>query len=115
MLKKRREAAEQVAESLFAAESAIDAALARTAALAGMIPTVREEAHLAACVGQGAIEQAIETLKVLGEARRLIVRTHEELAATQARIGLGSIAWGGGGKGEEGETTTFRLAVVDAA
>ena len=114
MLKKRREAADQVAESLFAAESAIDAALARTAALAGMIPTVREDAHLAACVGQGAIEQAIETLKLLGEARRSIVQTHEELAATQRRIGLRSVGSGGGIKVEE-EPVGLRLATVEAA
>ena len=94
MLEKRRKAAEQVAESLFAAESAIDAALAKTAALAGIIPSVREEAQLAACVGQEAVEQAIETLKVLGEARRLIVKTHAELSVTQKNIGLGAVALG---------------------
>ena len=114
MLNQRRKAAEQVAESLFAAESAIDAALAKTAALAGIIPAVREDARLAACVGQEAVEQAIETLRVLGEARRLIVRTHEELSATQKRIGLGAVSFGGLGKFDE-EPISARLHAVKAA
>jgi hypothetical protein len=114
MLEKRRKAADQVAQSLFAAESAIDAALAKTAALAGIIPAVREEAQLAACVGQEAVEQAIETLRVLAEARRSIVKMHEELATTQKRIGLGAVSFGGLGKHEE-QPIEARLRAVKAA
>ena len=38
MLKQRRQYADQVASNLFAAEHAIDAALAKTASLAGVVP-----------------------------------------------------------------------------
>ena len=114
MLKKRREAVERVTESLFAAECAIDDAVTRTAALAGLIPVVRQEAELAACVGQEAMERAIETLKVLGEARRLIVQTHEDLAATQRRIGVRTTSTGGW-NGKDEEPVGLRLATVEAA
>ena len=91
MLKQRRQAAEQVAESLFAAEAAIDAALACTAKLAGQMPTVRQDARLSALIGQGAIEQAIEAMGALSQARRSICATHKELSLAQGHIGLGAV------------------------
>ncbi len=92
MLKERRLAAEQVAESLFAAEAAIDAALACTAKLAGQMPSVRQDARLSALIGQGAIEQAIEAMSALSHARRSICATHKELSLAQGHIGLGAVA-----------------------
>ena len=55
MLKQRRAAAEIVAEALFAAEKAIDDAIAQTAALAGLMPVSRQDANLSAVVGQDAL------------------------------------------------------------
>ena len=52
MLKQRRLIADQVAASLFEAESAIDAALAKAAGLAGVMPAMRADAGLSALVGQ---------------------------------------------------------------
>ena len=111
MTDNRIEIARQVADQLFAAETAIDTALARTAALAGMMPSVREDVRLSALVGQGAIERAqrldraldgaladeraIETLSALGEARRKIVETHKQLSITQKQMGLGPLNFGG--------------------
>ena len=100
MLKERRKIAEQVAASLIAAEAAIDAALACTASLAGQMPALRGDAKLSALIGQGAIEQAIEAMSALGQARRNIVATHRELSLAQTQIGLGAVnvvAGGGGG------------------
>lgn len=91
----RLEIARRVADQLFAAESAIDAALAQTAALAGVIPAVREDARLSALTGQGAIERAIETMAALGQARRSIVEMHKQLSITQKQIGLGTVNFGG--------------------
>jgi hypothetical protein len=91
MLKARRHAAEQVAASLIAAETAIDTALALTAKLAGQMPAVRTEAGLSALIGQGALEQAIETMSALGLARNHIVATHKELSLAQTHIGLGAV------------------------
>ena len=56
MLKQRRQYADQVAASLFEAETAIDAALAKTAALAGVMPGLRAQAGLSALIGQEAVE-----------------------------------------------------------
>ncbi len=91
----RLEIARKVAHQLFAAESAIDAALAQTAALAGIIPTVREDARVSALTGQGAIERAIETMTALGQARRSIVEMHKQLSITQKQVGLGAVNFGG--------------------
>ncbi len=91
MLKVRRQAAEQVAASLIAAETAIDAALTLTAKLAGQMPSVRADAGLSALIGQGALERAIEAMTALGQARNHIVATHKELSIAQSQIGLGAI------------------------
>ena len=91
MLKARRQAAEQVAASLIAAETAIDSALALTAKLAGEMPSVRADAGLSALIGQGALERAIEAMSALGLARNHIVATHKELSIAQNQIGLGAV------------------------
>ncbi len=100
MLKARRHAAEQVAASLIAAESAIDAALALTAKLAGEMPSVGADAGLSALIGQGAIERAIEAMSALGLARNHIVATHKELSVAQTQIGLGAVTLDGTGGGK---------------
>ena len=46
MLKQRREAAQQVADSLFESEAAIDAAITAVAKLAGVMPAVRADARM---------------------------------------------------------------------
>jgi len=96
MLNVRRQAAQEVADRLFAAENAIDLALQRTAELAGYMPQARSKANLAAEVGQDALERAIGTISVLVQARREIVATHKELAVTQGKVGLAAYAMGGG-------------------
>src|SRR5687767_3926341 len=95
MLKERLAIAEQVAGRLFAAEAAIDAAMARTADLAGIMPAIREDARLSALIGQDAIERAVETLAALSSARRSIVETHKQLTVAQEQIGLRAYAMGG--------------------
>ena len=95
MLKQRRLLADQVAEGLFAAEAAIDSALTKTAALAGIMPAVRADARLSALVGQAAVERASDTFAALTMARRSIVETHKELAIVQRQMGLGAVAYGG--------------------
>ncbi len=95
MLKQRRLLADQVAEGLFAAEAAIDAALTKTAALAGIMPAARSDAGLSALIGQSAVERASEAFAALALARRSIVETHKELAIAQKQMGLGAVAYGG--------------------
>lgn len=94
MLKQRRQIAEQVAAALFEAESAIDAAIAKTAGLTGMMPGLRAQAGLSALMGQDAVERASETIMALIQARRAIVETHKQLSVTQHQMGLGAVAIG---------------------
>ena len=96
MLKQRREAAIKVAESLFAAEEAIDAALARAAELNGVMVTARTEAELSALVGQDAFEAAASAFAALVRARRDIVETHKRLSETKIQVGLRTVAIGDG-------------------
>jgi hypothetical protein len=98
MLKHRRLIADQVAASLFEAEAAIDAALAKTAHLAGVMPSLRRDAGLSALIGQDAVERASEAFAALALARRAIVETHKELSVAQQQIGLGAVMFG-----DEGE------------
>jgi hypothetical protein len=96
MLKQRRLIADQVAANLFEAEAAIDAALAKTAKLAGVMPELRAEAGLSALVGQDAVERASEAIAALASARRAIVETHKELDLAKTQIGLGAVMYGDG-------------------
>jgi hypothetical protein len=98
MLKARRDAAMKVAESLFAAEEAIDAALARAADLNSTLATARIDAHLSAIVGHEAFEVAAAAFASIVRARGDIVETHKRLSETQVQIGLGAIGFGDNGK-----------------
>jgi hypothetical protein len=91
MLKQRRMVAEQVAGALFEAEAAIDAALAKTAALTGIMPSLRKQAGASALIGQDALERATQAISALADARRAIVETHKELSIVQTQIGLGAV------------------------
>lgn len=94
MLKDRRTAALKVAESLFAAEKAIDMALARAAELNGNMVTARSEAKLSAVVGQDAFEVSASAFAALARARCDIVETHRRLNETKIQMGLRTLAVG---------------------
>lgn len=109
MLKKRKEAAQQLANRLFETEGAIDDAITKMAELAGYMPVARSSANLSAVVGQDAIAQAAQTLAVLVEARGQIVETHHKLANAKDRIGLREMAMGG----ENGKVALAQAAEED--
>jgi len=118
MLKQRRLAADAVAKALFDAEKAIDAAIASTANLAGLMPVSRQHANLSVLVGQDALMSAIETMQALGHARGNIVETHRHLSLTQRDIGLSAVTlFGGGGDKPPTPGLTGHLSAVgrDAA
>lgn len=94
MLKERRLIAQSVADQLFAAEAAIDAAIAATATLTGLMPSIRADARLSALIGQDAIMQASQTCSELVQARGSIVATHKALSVAQREMGLGAVAFG---------------------
>lgn len=114
MLKNRRTAALKVAERLFAAEKAIDAALARAAELNGSMVTARADANLSAVVGQDAFEVSAAAFAALARARSDIVETHKRLTETKNQIGLRTVAIGDGASKtppffEEGEDRQLRV------
>jgi hypothetical protein len=95
MPKHRREVAEGVAKALFETERAIDGALATAAGFVGAMPLARQDARLAASVGQDALTHAVEAMAALNEARMKIVAAHEALAVVQGQIGLAEVNFGG--------------------
>lgn len=112
MLKNRRQAATKVADSLFAAETAIDAALARAADLSSTLVAARVEANLSAVVGQDAFEGAAAALNALVRARADIVETHKRLSATQIQVGLRTVSFGDGTKPENEAALPSHLRAV---
>ena len=90
----RQAVAQQVADRLFAVESAIDLALTRAAELNAAMPQARAEARLPAMIGQDAFDRAAEAFTSLVEARRRIVATHASLDQARMQIGLKEVASG---------------------
>ncbi|HEY0011395.1 MAG TPA: hypothetical protein VGB79_00920 [Allosphingosinicella sp.] len=94
MLKNRRDAATKVVDSLYAAEAAIDAALARAAELNATLVNARVEAKLSAVVGQDAFEGAAAAFAALARARADMVATHNRLEETRIQLGLRTLMTG---------------------
>jgi hypothetical protein len=94
MLSKRREAAMKVAQSLWAAENAIDAALARSAEFNSTLVSARSDANLSAVVGQEAFEVSASAFAALARARADIVEAHRRLSETKIQVGLRTVAIG---------------------
>jgi hypothetical protein len=94
MLKARRDAAIKVVESLYAAEDAIDEALARAAQLNSTLVTARTEAKLSALVGHDAFEVAASAFAALARARCDIVEAHRRLSEAKIQVGLRTISFG---------------------
>jgi hypothetical protein len=112
MLKDRRSAALKVAESLFAAEEAIDTALARAAELNGNMVTARSEANLSALVGHDAFEVSAAAFAALARARCDIVETHRRLSEAKVQIGLRTVSVGELGKPPEERGENRHLQAV---
>lgn len=94
MLKDRQSAAMKVVESLYAAEDAIDVALARAAEFNATLVTARTEAKVSAIVGQDAFEVAASAFAALARARCDMVETHKRLSETKIQLGLRTVAIG---------------------
>ena len=94
MSKERREVALQVTRSLYATEDAIDAALSQVARFVSEMPTARQQAKFAACVGQEAIAQAVSAMTALSNAREAMVKAHDALAEVRDQFGLTPVGFG---------------------
>ncbi|CAN5271102.1 hypothetical protein BH10PSE1_BH10PSE1_15100 [soil metagenome] len=90
----RRTVGQTLAERLFAAEAAIDLALAEAAGLIALLPTARTEAYLSAVTGQRAFDGAAASISALTQARSHMVATHNTLSALARKLGLETLAMG---------------------
>ncbi|HRO33015.1 MAG TPA: hypothetical protein PLQ03_06340 [Brevundimonas sp.] len=90
----RQDIGQALASRLYAAEAAIDAALAETAGLAAMLPAARAQAYLSAVTGQKAFDGAAASISALAEARSHLVQTHNTLSALARKLGLDALAIG---------------------
>lgn len=115
----RQSIGEALATRLYTAESAIDQAMADTAALAAALPGARADALLSAVTGQRAFSGAAAAIGALAEARGHLVRTHQTLAALARKLDLHALAGGHldkpgdtppvGGLCPEGDTPSFMV------
>jgi len=107
-----------VADDLFAAEAAIDAAMMRIARLTSRLPAAHREAGFAATRGQSVYDSLAEALAAQTRARAAVVDVHNHLAALKQASVMRTVAIGGGTKdGSQTEPVKplGRLAVVARA
>ncbi|NOW48977.1 multidrug efflux pump subunit AcrA (membrane-fusion protein) [Novosphingobium sp. SG751A] len=86
--------AQTVAERLFAAETALDIALARIAELNAALPLARLDGGISAIVGQEAILSSASAMMLVAETREKIVATHANLKQASDDIGLREASYG---------------------
>ncbi|NKJ02445.1 hypothetical protein [Novosphingobium sp. SG707] len=86
--------AQTVAQRLFAAETALDIALARIAELNAAIPLARLDGGISAIVGQEAILSSASAMMLVAETREKIVATHANLKQASDDIGLREVSYG---------------------
>lgn len=120
MLKERREIGQSVAEKLFAAEAAIDAAVAAVAQLQASIAVAQQAPGIGACIGQDALVHASQSCSELIKARGSVIASHAALATAQKQVGLGAVNFGGwvdkvvGAPSQDGRQTGQLRAVPSA-
>ncbi|HEV2081131.1 MAG TPA: hypothetical protein VGR32_01630 [Brevundimonas sp.] len=90
----RRTVGESLAQRLYAAETAVDAALIAAAGLAAELPAARSGALLSAVTGQRAFDGAAGAVSALVQARAQLVQTHGVLAAVARKLKLDDLAVG---------------------
>ncbi len=91
MMQARRIAANEISEKLFAAEAAIDAAIAAVAALTAQLPVATQQANAGPHIMQAALMHSMESCQQLVKSRTNIIRTHSALRAVQDDMGLGNV------------------------
>ena len=95
MPKTRIETVQSVIDQLNAAEFGVDNAFTEVAAFNALLPKARQQAHVAAEVGQEALEHAGEALQHVLRARAAMVAAHKALAVVRTDLGLDAVAFGG--------------------
>lgn len=90
----RAEAAKEIAEVLFRAETAIEAAISSNAEMMSKVIAAREPGGLSVYHGQEALEEAHALGDLLIKGRRQIGLMHRKLEAIHRQVGLGPAAYG---------------------
>jgi hypothetical protein len=108
MFAQTRIAANSVAEKLFAAEAAIDAAIAAVANLTAAMPLASQQANAGMHIGHEALMHAMESCQQLVKSRSNIIRTHSALRSAQSNVGLDAVNFNGGCPPAEAELSPSR-------
>ncbi len=115
MRKERIEATNDIANQLFAAEEAIDAAITEMAKLSAIMPEARIRVKVGAALGHSALKHAGESLSLLIEARESVVCVHTALDQAKTDIGLRTYGIGAGYLKPSANAVPLLEAVSDAA
>lgn len=76
---------------LATAEDSVDTALGDTAMLAAELGRLRRTAKLSLVLGQEAVDEVIEAVGRLNDARRALVRAHNRLSEVKDKVAPGAI------------------------
>ena len=90
----RTEVIAGMAGDLYAAESAVDAAIAQATSLVQSMIMARTTLSLSAVCGNASQARVMETITALGQARDAIVAAHTEMAREHRKMGWGTYAAG---------------------
>lgn len=90
----RNEVIASVAGDLYAAEKAIDDAIAQATNLVQSMIAARAALSVSAVAGAGSQAKAVEAIAALSAARDAAVACHNELAKDHRRLGYGTYAAG---------------------
>lgn len=89
---------QKAANKLFAAEAAIDKAMADASALMIELQAARSELNVSAIFGDEATAKVVESLSALAQARTAMVGCHHEMADAKLRLGIRTKLGGTGDK-----------------
>ena len=95
------EVVKNVAEKLFAAEDAVDAAMVRNTQLLEAIIQGRRDLNVAATTAELAQTRVAEAIAALSEARRAVMAAHAGLKNVQHRLGVDDNEFGPADKPED--------------
>lgn len=90
----RIQVASAVAESLFEAETAVETAIARAVGLKRQMRGAGPALGLSPPAGSLALARVAAAVDALTEARREVVRTHQELERVGRQLGLDTLGFG---------------------
>lgn len=80
--------AQRVAQKVWSAENAVDAALAEAAGVMAELTAARQELKFSAQTTEKATADLVAAIAALGQARGALVEMHEELAEVKIRLDI---------------------------